>query len=316
MSINDLLLWMSMREQGSWTQFRDAVERFHVDSNYVQDGNDSGGLIASGTQPSYQNVSFDLQRLAHAEFFFSTEDSGADWRVVPPCISIHNHNDLWLGIVCGARSPESIFRIRQLGEIAKITEIEGRPDRITLAQNDLTELKHRAVELGLLVQLNAPETILASLPRIDDERYLIESEPPPIVGWTIETFSCAALEWKVAEAREWDRADIGLFRFTRSFYRRHYLKWHGMSYCINGLIGKYLVLKLDRTKTRGPLRYDNSTERFSCPAICRPPMLIERALVLCTGDLPEWEKNSTRIVYNGVSSQVAKYAATLLCQEI
>ncbi len=31
MSINDLLLWMSMREQGSWTQFRDAVERFHID---------------------------------------------------------------------------------------------------------------------------------------------------------------------------------------------------------------------------------------------------------------------------------------------
>lgn len=316
MSINDLLLWMSMRGQGTWTQFRDAVERFHIDGKFGDDGSDSEELMTAGTQHSYQNVSFDLQRLAHAEFFFSTNDADADWRVVPPCISIQNHNNHWLGILCGARSPELLLRIRQLGALAEITETGVGPDRITLVHDDRAELEQCAAELGLLVQLNAPETILASLPKIDDERYLIASEPPPSAGWTIESFSCAALKWKTSEAREWESTDSGLFRFTRRFYRRHYLKWHGMTYTVSGLIGKYLALKFNCVPLRGLLKYDDAAQRFSCPSICRPPILIERALVLCTGELPEWEYTSNRIVYDGVAPQVAKYAATLLCQEI
>ena len=41
MSLNDLLLWLSAKGEGSWAQFRAAVERLHVDAEDEPSGTNS-----------------------------------------------------------------------------------------------------------------------------------------------------------------------------------------------------------------------------------------------------------------------------------
>ncbi|MYK11739.1 MAG: hypothetical protein F4041_19130 [Acidobacteriia bacterium] len=94
--------------------------------------------------------------------------------------------------------------------------------------------------------------------------------------------------------------------------RFHYLRWDGRSYKVPVQVGKYAV----RRRKRGVLAYDSASGVFSVPRIFRPPLLIERALVLCSGFLPEFDSTSRRATYAGVPSDVARLVAQLLWQEV
>ena len=111
MTANELLLWMSARGQGSWSQFRAAVEELHIaeteNSQPVIDGENSTGRA---TFPLYQSLRLNLQRLAHSEFLAGAE--GEDWRVTPPSLSIVRHGDQWIGVVAGARSDRLLHRLQ------------------------------------------------------------------------------------------------------------------------------------------------------------------------------------------------------------
>ena len=88
MSANALLLWMSARREGSWQQFRTAVEELHLgESNDLEgEGDDAPDQFAL---PLYQTLRFNLQRLGHAEFFAGAGNS--DWRVTPPSLAVTQH---------------------------------------------------------------------------------------------------------------------------------------------------------------------------------------------------------------------------------
>ena len=108
MSANALLLWMSARRQGSWQQFRTAVEELHLgeSNDLVGGGDDAPDQFAL---PLYQTLRFNLQRLGHAEFFAGAGD--ADWRVNQPSLAVTQHARGWLGIVAGARSRTVLKRL-------------------------------------------------------------------------------------------------------------------------------------------------------------------------------------------------------------
>lgn len=309
--MNELLIWMSARVEGSWQQFRSAVEAFHVESGADEDA-DSGDDNAVSELPLYQAVRLGLERLAHVEF--RTADTERRWRVVPPALAVNGCGSQWVGIVCGARSPGLCATLNQLPPTVSwdSQEMPGMPHRIRLLSSRPQELDHAGERMGFLLQRSAPAILLAAIPPVDDPRSWFPADPPLVPGWTIDQFSPTTLRWGEAEPTQVGRTPTGLFRFRLRYQRFHFLRWHGRTFRVPVQVGKYAVLR--HRRTRRLVQYDRARSVLSVPVSCRPPLLIERALVLCSGLLARL--NAGRLQYEEVPVETARLAAGLLCQEI
>ena len=312
MSANDLLIWMSARKEGSWPQFRSAVERLHVE----EDAGDSSGAGEDATAsdlPLYQAVRLGLERLAHVEF--SSVANDRRWRVVPPTLAINHSGDECVGILCGARSPGLHTSLLELaGNVSvDLQPAPGMPDRLRLVSPDVELLYYAGQALGLYLQPSAPAALLAAIPPVDDPQSWLPSEPPSTPGWTIHQFSTTSLRWTGADLDRVRSANFGLFRFQQRYQRFYFLNWRGQTYQVPVQVGKYVVLR--RRRIRRLVWHDRSQAVLSVPVTCRPPLLIERALVLCSGQLPRVDRGTGRLEYSRVTPKTARMASALLCQE-
>lgn len=313
MTANSLLFWMSARCQGSWPQFRAAVEELHLDEGNELEGEDDDAPDQFSL-PLYQILRFNLQRLGHAEFFAGAGD-GADWRITPPSLAVTQHASGWLGIVVGARSPMLLERIHSAAGAANLQmlAVPAYPDQILISANDQGTLVAVAGRADLLLQNDAPAALLTCLPPVDDPcvRYL--TQLPFGADWKIERFSPDDLAWRSATHDD-AAASLGdLFRFSLR-HQRHVLYCRkGAAFRVPGQVGKYIVL----TRRRRVLSYDNQTHSLAVPASCRPPFLMERALILCSGSPPFYERGSRGDVlhYAEIPVGIAAFAFALLRQE-
>ena len=310
MSLEHLLLWLSAKEQGSWSQFRGGVEQLcsEPESAFSETEDDrEPPATAGGGLPLYQHIRLALQRLGHVEFFYSPKDS--DWRVVPPTVALFPQR-LGEGVLCGARSPDLLQ-----GLVANLdvlpTVADGMPDRIVL-RGSFEAMAASAAHLGLEVQVDAPVAILSAIPAARNPSAWSVATIPDTAGWTVHRFSSSRLAWFDSTAKAALNTRTGLFRFLMRHERRHYLRWRGRSYHVPVQVGKYAVMR------RRPdlLAYNRSNQTLSLPAVCRPPLLIERALVLCSGLLPSFDRTSGCVQYGNVLPTVAHLTAELLRQEI
>ena len=313
MSANDLLIWMSARMEGSWPQFRSAVEALRVEEDTGECG-EAGKDTSANDLPLYQTVRLGLERLAHVEF--TSLASKRRWRTVPPTLAITCSENECVGILCGARSPALCSSLSQLSGNVSVDfqRASGMPDRICLVAPDIDLLSCTGKFLGLHVQLNAPSTLLAAIPAVDDPRSRFPSEPPSTPGWTIHQFSTRSLRWQEADPKQIVNARFGLFRFQQRYQRFYFLRWQRRTFEVPVQVGKYAVLR--RRGSRKLVWHDRSRGVWSVPVTCRPPPLIERALVLCSGRLPRLDEANGRLEYGHVTPETARMAATLLCQEI
>lgn len=316
MSASNLLLWMSARRKGSWQQFRTAIEELHMaDSDGDQQGGAEEDTADQYALPLYQALRLNLQRLGHAEFFAGA--GGSDWRVTPPTLAVSEHARGWLGVVAGARSPKLLQRlhIAVASEELETLAFPGCPDQIRIIAGGPRALAAIAERAGLLLQQDAPAAILASLPPIDDPAVHRPAELPFGVEWRVERFSPLNLGWKAAAREEAASTSGALFRFSLRHQRYVLLCSKGLAFHVPGQIGKYLVL---RRRRRHVVRYDATNCRFSVPASCRPPFLVERALILCSGSPPSYEPGTSAagvLHYSEIPSAIARLAAALLRQE-
>ena len=313
MSSNDLLIWMSARVEGSWPQFRSATEGLQLEKDAGESTESSEDATASSL-PLYQAVRLGLERLAHVEF--TSVSNSRRWRVVPPTLAIASSGDECVGILCGARSPSlSASLLQPAGNVSVDSlPMPGMPDRIRLVSADITALGRAGQDLGLFVQLSAPVALLAAIPPVDDPRSRFPSEAPSTPGWTIHRFSPTSLRWRETDLQYALGTSFGLFRFQLRFQRFHFLRWRGRTFQVPVQVGKYVVLQ--RSRIRQLVWHDRSEAVFSVPVTCRPPLLIERALVLCSGELPRVDRLTGRLEYSRVTPEIARLAAALLCQEI
>ena len=295
--------------EGSWQQFRAAVEALQAGSAEnaspgIDDENSSNDL------PVYQSLRFSLQRLAHVEF------TGEDlrWRTVPPALAANNCDGSWTGTLCGARSPAIYKSIGDLAAPCERRPISFAPDLIRFKASKLEELFEIGAAFGAAVQTNAADTLLAAVPAVGAPKHNAEDAPPSTPGWNIQQFSTGALRWEQSAFGEIAKRDVGLFRFSQGFQRFHFLKWRGKTFRVPVQLGKYSVLSRHRRKRF--IAYNGGLSTFSVPAICRPPLLIERALVLCSGLLPALNKTTGRLEYQNVPHNTARAAAALLRQEV
>ena len=282
MSLDHLLLWLSARGAGSWSQFRAAVEKLHVQRQpNLED--DAEAERPGSDLPVYHEVRFTLQRLAHVEF--RPGDAGHAWRVVPPSLAFMPGRGA-CGLLCGARS---VALLERLGEIADldVSDAEGMPQRVVVRGQSEADLAARARALGLHIQESAPVAILCAVPGVRETAVWATAEVPGTPGWTVHRFSPLELRWAAIQQDEVGRGSAGLFRFVLKHQRFYYLRWRGGTYQVPVQVGKYAVMG----RRQAALSYDANTKILSVPAVCRPPLLIERALVLCSGILPRFRPN-------------------------
>lgn len=311
MSLDHLLLWLSAKGEGSWPQFRGAVERLlgEQDDQPTHTPEENGRSEAASELPEYQQARVALERLGHVEF--DSNGGARKWRVVPPALALLP-GEPGAGLLCGARSPDLLERLDHVDRVGVVkTPAPGMPQRL-LVRGTPQSIAAAAAQLGLIVQKDAATAILSAAPGVRDPSTWAVSAIPETPGWTIRRFSSSRLAWVEAASADATSARTGLFRFEFRHQRFHYLRWGGRSFSVPVQVGKYAVMP----KTRGVIGYQSAKRVLSVPAICRPPALIERALVLCSGVLHQSDPASGRVEYPDVPPGVARLAAQLLRQEL
>ncbi len=107
----------------------------------------------------------------------------------------------------------------------------------------------------------------------------------------------------------------GLYRCTRWQQHGHYLRRREDFLPVAAPVGKFIILS---KMGRNVLRYNQQRWQLKIPAVCRPPLLIDRALHLCSGTLPAEAKGRQGIIlaYENIPPGVANLAAHLLGQKL
>lgn len=311
MTPNELLLWLSARKQGSWPQFRGAVETLDLPDS-------ANEAEADGTLPVHQRVRFNLERLGHVEFDAAGCEDG--WRVVPPTLAIFQRDGGFTGIFCGARTSKLVERIEEAEEGVS-NERSAKPDCpdiIRLHSDDAGRLTEFAGRLGIACQLDCSAALLSRLPPIDAlNRWRREALPASGKDWDVKRFSVKGrtMKWEKISVQDANAPGTeGLFCFTRYQVPQYFLREGRETIRLPGAVGKYRVLSRRRRRV---LRYDSQARRLKLPAILRPPLLTERGLILCSGFPPSLGVAYGRrtLTYGDIPEEVAGMTAEILGQD-
>jgi hypothetical protein len=312
MKANELLLWLSARREGSWWQFRAAVEELCVaeDAEALSENSVDGDEF-----PVHQQLRLNLERLAHVEFFAGECEDG--WRVAPPTLAVSRVDGGWLGVLCGARSVGLRQRFTKASEVLRpeLINNEEVPDVFRVYAKDEHALAQLSDQAGIYFQSEASLAILSQLPATDppSNRGRV-AEFPSGADWKIHEFQTEPLGWNAVQRHEANAKRNALFKFTIYFQRpRYFIRWEGRTYELPRAIGIYVLLRRRRKQV---LRYDRTTRTLTLPAVCRPPLLLERALVLCCGLPPVFDPRDSRLTYAEVPEDIAQLTAQLLRQDL
>lgn len=310
MNANNLLVWLSAKGSGSWSRYRAAVDEVQVSDHANGDDEDLRENVPdSSSLPVHHRLRLNLERLGHAEFFRKDFQNG--WCVVPPVLACARNQAGAVGILCGARTDNLLARIEDAAADLHITATSQPecPDRIEIIAGDQRQLQQIAESAELYFQAEATRMLLAAAPPIDNWQLRTPAELPFGTDWEVGRFSAGKLGWTFATADEARSASFGLFRFQMAYQPQYYLRFRGKAYKIPVQVGKYIVL---RKRRRRVVSYDPGNQTLSVPVSCRPPLLIDRALTLCTGFIPRFERG--HLEYHNVSKTIALTTAALLRQ--
>jgi hypothetical protein len=312
MTPNELLLWMSAREEGSWVQFRSAVETLEL-AEFAEKGEEDVSL------PLHQRVRYNLERLGHVEFDVAGCEDG--WRVVPPVLALCDHGSKVTGVLCGARTRKLMERFARAGSGLTLEQSSQTecPDVIRVHASNADILMELAESEGILCQADMPTALLSHLPPIGSLRGL-RREPLPSGGkdWDVKQFTIKrkAMKWHTITLQEANAPGArGLFRCTLYQTPQYFLREEDETVRLPGSVGKYYVLS---RRQRRVLRYSLAERRLTLLAIFRPPLLTERALILCSGFPPLLSVVHRRpmLTYCDVPEEVAGLAAEVLGQDL
>lgn len=312
MGPNELLLWMSARQSGSWAQFRAMVDGLGMDDT-------AGEAQTSGFRP-HQRVRSALQVLGHVEF--DRTEIGNGWRINRPILAVARPGGRIKGILCGARTQPMLARLREVvgPDSLEQNAAAGCPDCIRIAGASEEALGEISDSLALRFQPEAPLNLLARLAPIATTAVGPERSMPFGRDVKIERFAVGRnhCRWVETQIEEANRQNGALFRFMRWQIPEYFFRMNGRSFSTTGQAGKYFILGM---MERRVMRYDVRARQLRVPAICRPPMAVDRALTLCSGFQPEEmsaqsPRMETILVYSDVDPAVAGLAAEVLRQSL
>lgn len=309
MNPNLLLMWLSAKASGSWVRYRAALDELLLSSNSDISEDSDDTRIERQRFPIYHRIRQNLERLGHAEFFRRDFPSG--WRIVPPILASGSNEYQSIAILCGARTDQIMNRISAFpGDISiEVTAQPECPDRIQITARSLSQLQQLANQADLSFQPDTPRMLMAAIPPIDDFQLRKPAELPFGPEWDVSRFSSQTLGWIPATAANARKSSFGLFRFNTPFQPQYYLKLKGQAFRLPVQVGKYIVIRKAR---RSVLSYNNDSKTLCMPLTCRPPLLIDRALTLCSGLIPDLDAGSLK--YSNIDKEIAHLTFELLRQ--
>lgn len=310
MNPNELLIWLSTKGEGTWSRYRVALDELAVTDNFEGPIEDMGEDVPeAGSLPQHLRFKLNLERLGHAEFFRREFRNG--WRVVPPTLVAMSEGEEIRGLLCGARTDKLMMNLRELvGEDKVLGSTQNEcPDRVVLATSTLPELSEVANKAGLIFQEEGIGRLLTAAPPVDNFQMRKPSELPFGGDWQVNRFSASNLTWVDSSIDEARDRRFGLFQIYVRFRPEYFIKLQGSSYKLPVQVGKYVVLNHAHRKV---LHYDYDRRVLSMPVSCRPPLLLDRALTLCTGLIPKIVDG--RLKYPSVEPRHSRAAIRLLRQ--
>lgn len=296
--MNELLIWMSARRSGSIRSFRARVAELQP----------AGARGRQGVTP-HRLAAWMLSKLAHAEFEGAAGQVG--WRIAPPVLAASDIYGAPRAVLCGARSAELLNALAARGgaKQLRLSPQPGSPDLVELRAESAGVLTDIAYDAGLPVQWNASLAIMAACPRVTS--IVLEERSIPVgAGWTVSRFSKSGLAWVPGTRAEAQSVCTGLFRFRGDYSTTYILKEGGRSWSCDPAVGKFRIL----TRRHRPMTYNAAAQELAITASCRPPELVERALVVASGRLPDFRDKT--LVYGHVGRAAAEAAAVLLGQRL
>ena len=261
--------------------------------------------LLDGERPLW--VLTDLAVLGHIDPL-----SDGRWRVAPPVLaSLSDDTGVAASaILCGARTPKILERLRQACSRVASTITETiqpkRPTAITVTTRSTGDLADIAADAGLLFQRDTAFTLLACLPTIQNWP---RTPCPMVVGRVqdVKRFSRSQLTWVPSSLEAAATARRGFFRIHRDWDWISLLK-QGASFQAEIEASAGRIVAAERAKA---VSWDTSSRRLRLPFALYPPMLIARALVLCSGALPARDRESRTLTFGDVPGRIARLTLAL-----
>ena len=213
-------------------------------------------------------------------------------------------------VVTGHRTPELIDRLLEAAGAgnAQIDKSSppGRPTRFCVEAEHPGLLQNIADAVGVPLIFDAPRRILERMPTIQQ---ILASQPELLVpdGCTFERFTRANNRWMKQETSSERLAGSYLIRFPTG--ERRYAVWaEGVWRECGNATAKYAGAAAVGEHI---MAYDEDRKELTCLFGARPPGLFERALILCSGELPQ-TPGDHRSVYTNVPDNVHRWIAAKL----
>ena len=259
----------------------------------------------TGSNPHRSLASLSL--LGHIEL----EDSST-WRVAPPTLAAlpKESNNQAAAVLCGARTAGVVRRLTDACETtgAAFSELQQSDSpSIIQVSAECGDILIRTAQLAEInFQYDAGYSLLACVPAIRNW----PRQPCQMTGGrvgTVRRFSGSQARWVVSSLSEAQSAPKGFFKIKRDWDWVSILKL-SRDDC------SYIDDRAGRMLSAAKLRHagwDTSNMIFTLPALLFPPSLIARALVLCTGLLPEFDRGTSRIVFRGVNAEMLRLVLSI-----
>lgn len=245
--------------------------------------------------------------LGHAE-----TPTASTWRIAVPCLAELpiEPSGRHAAILCGARTPGVLQRLAAACESAAGTlrsaAAEHLPSVVEVECSSRSDLRHVAAHAGIALQDDAAFTLLACLPAISSW----PRQPCPMIGGRVgdvRRFSRDRLQWENASLEEASKARSGFFRIQREYDWVSLLKLsQSESAYIDDRAGRlFAAAKLPAVSWRR----DELSLRM--PTQLMPPAPVARALALCSGKPPGFDRKTHQVVFEGVNAAMLRLALAI-----
>ena len=230
------------------------------------------------------------------------------WSLSPPVLV--TLPSLPSAILTGRRTPNLIDQLIDTADRfdadVNTSDATGRPTRIQIDVEHPGVLQQVADEVDLPLIFDAPRRILERMPTIQD---ILRSQPELLVpdGCHFERFDRSRNRWIEVDASEQRLAGGYQIRFPTG-ERRHAVWTDGVWRECGNATAKYAGAAAVGEHI---MAYDKEKQELTCLFGARPPGLFERALILCSGELPA-TPGDHRSIYRNVSDHVHRWIAAKL----
>lgn len=228
------------------------------------------------------------------------------WRVAPPVLAgLPANGQSWNAILCGARTSGLLTRLgtaceRHGVDLAR-SRVADTPELIRISSPSCSALEAAAGEAEVIFQRDSAFTLLACTPSVKEWP---RTSCPMVSGrvGTVRRFSRSKIRWVASSLEEAVESQGGLFRIQRDWDWVSVIKMsYDQSAYIDDRAGRLIVARNLKAAA-----WDAELGTFSVPGQLYPPRVIARALSMCSGTAPYFDKGSRRVCFSSVPLVVVR----------